>query len=61
MEIPILKSWIHSLVMDGMTHALVDPGKFDIKLESSGPSYAPSRIPKKSKGITLFDIVGKCV
>lgn len=50
MEIPVLKSWIHSLVMDGLTQALVDPGKVDIRLESGGPTYAPSTSRTKAQG-----------
>ncbi|CAD5125249.1 DgyrCDS13491 [Dimorphilus gyrociliatus] len=41
MEIPMLKSWIHNLVMDAFTQALVDPGKIDIPFENSGPTYEP--------------------
>lgn len=56
MEIPLLKSWIHSLVMDGLTEALVDPGKIDIRTESAGPTYAPARNKAKSKGrLCLFE------
>ena len=50
MEIPLLKSWIHSLVMDGLTQALVDPGKIDIAVETAGPTYAPAKSRSKSKG-----------
>ncbi|CAM1331331.1 Uncharacterised protein g10548 [Pycnogonum litorale] len=32
MEVPILKTWIHSLVMAALTTALVDPGTLDIDL-----------------------------
>ena len=49
MEIPMLKSWIHSLVMDGLTEALVDPGKIDFKLASSH-AYAPSKSRAKTNG-----------
>ena len=61
MEIPLLKSWIHSLVMDGLTQALVDPGKIDIHLEASGPTYAPARSRSKSKGKIIFFCVCVCV
>ncbi len=50
MEIPVLKSWIHSLVMDGLTQALVDPGKIDIRVEPTGPTYAPAKSRSKAKG-----------
>ncbi|XP_068082073.1 uncharacterized protein [Anabrus simplex] len=32
MELPLLKSWLHSLLMDALVTALVDPGKVDINL-----------------------------
>jgi hypothetical protein len=32
MEVPVLKTWIHSLVMDALVTALVDPGKLDVNL-----------------------------
>ncbi|XP_063216806.1 extended synaptotagmin-2-like [Bacillus rossius redtenbacheri] len=32
MEVPLLKTWIHSLVMDALTTVLVDPGKVDVNL-----------------------------
>ncbi len=56
MEIPLLKSWIHSLVMDGLTQALVDPGKIDIAVETSGPTYAPAKSRSKSKGKCFMNI-----
>ncbi|XP_021917858.1 uncharacterized protein PYUK71.03c-like isoform X2 [Zootermopsis nevadensis] len=34
MEVPVLKTWIHSLVMDALVTALVDPGKLDVNLTS---------------------------
>ncbi len=51
MEIPVLKSWIHSLVMDGLTQALVDPGKIDIRVEPTGPTYAPDKTKSKAQGL----------
>uniref|UniRef100_A0A646QE25 Tricalbin-1 n=1 Tax=Hemiscolopendra marginata TaxID=943146 RepID=A0A646QE25_9MYRI len=35
MEVPILKTWVHSLVTDALTTALVDPGKFDLNLHAA--------------------------
>jgi hypothetical protein len=32
MEVPILKTWIHALVMDALVTSLVDPGKLDLNL-----------------------------
>lgn len=34
MEMPILKSWIHSLIIDAVVMPFVDPGKLDIKIVS---------------------------
>ena len=50
MEIPLLKSWIHSVVMDGLTQALVDPGKIDIRTNSTGPTKAPAKSKVKARG-----------
>ena len=54
MEIPVLKSWIHSLVMDGLTQALVDPGKIDIRMQTTGPNYAPAKSRSRAKGKEIF-------
>lgn len=32
MEVPVLKTWIHSVFMDALETALVDPGRFHINL-----------------------------
>lgn len=32
MEVPLLKTWIHSLVMDALVTSLVDPGHLDVEL-----------------------------
>ncbi|CAH1793049.1 unnamed protein product [Owenia fusiformis] len=50
MEVPILKSWMHNLVMDSITSALVDPGKVQMKLGSTGPTYRPTDTNKKKLG-----------
>ena len=50
MEIPVLKSWLHTLVMDGLTQALVDPGKIDIKVEATGPTNQPAKSRSKTRG-----------
>ena len=50
MEIPLLKSWIHSLVLDGLTQALVDPGRVDIRTNSTGPTKAPAKSKDKTRG-----------
>lgn len=35
MEVPILKTWIHSVIMDALETSLVDPGKIHLNLSSS--------------------------
>ncbi|XP_052272099.1 extended synaptotagmin-1-like isoform X2 [Dreissena polymorpha] len=37
MEVPLIKSWIHLNVMEGITNALVDPSKIDILFTKVGP------------------------
>lgn len=34
MEVPVLKTWIHSLVLDALVTSLVDPGHLDFVLMS---------------------------
>uniref|UniRef100_T1JGR7 C2 domain-containing protein n=1 Tax=Strigamia maritima TaxID=126957 RepID=T1JGR7_STRMM len=41
MEVPGLKTWVHSLVMDALTTALVDPGKLDVNI-CPVDGYVPS-------------------
>lgn len=53
MDIPVLKSWIHHLVMDGLTEALVDPGKWDIRMDSVGPTKIPAKSRHKANGMLL--------
>ncbi|KAJ9589915.1 hypothetical protein L9F63_016976, partial [Diploptera punctata] len=48
MEVPLLKTWIHSLVMDALITYLVDPGKLDINLTSH-----ERLIPGQEMGDTL--------
>ena len=50
MELPLLKSWVHSLVMGGLTQALVDPGKMDISFERTGPTNVPDTGKAKKLG-----------
>jgi len=55
MEVPLLKSWIHRVVMDGVVNALVDPGKLNICDRCrTGPSSVVG--PKKSNGLVFFHI-----
>lgn len=39
MEVPILKTWIHSVVMDALETSLVDPGKLQFKLSGGKDLY----------------------
>nr|CAD7444341.1 unnamed protein product [Timema bartmani] len=48
MEIPLLKTWIHSLVMDALVLALVDPGQLDLNL-----TLAESPPRKQESGNTV--------
>ena len=53
MEVPLLKSWIHHAVVEGIINALVDPGKLDICCRRrTGPSSVV--LPKKSNGVLCF-------
>ncbi|KAB7497454.1 hypothetical protein Anas_09621, partial [Armadillidium nasatum] len=35
MEVPVLKTWIHSLVTDALATAWVDPGQLEVNIHSS--------------------------
>ncbi|XP_069942855.1 uncharacterized protein [Cherax quadricarinatus] len=35
MEVPVLKTWLHSLVMDALSTAWVDPGQLEISIHST--------------------------
>jgi len=35
MEVPLLKTWIHSVVMEALVTSLVDPGHLDVSLAST--------------------------
>lgn len=43
MDVPILKTWLHSLVMEALASALVDPSSLDINLSSAGAPRPPTR------------------
>jgi len=56
MEIPLLKSWIHHAVMEGIVNAVVDPGKLDIcGRRCTGLSSVV--VPKKSNGVSFCHAV----
>ncbi|XP_049764744.1 uncharacterized protein LOC126094274 [Schistocerca cancellata] len=42
MEVPVLKTWLHSLVLEALVSALVDPSSLELNLS---PSNAPPRPP----------------
>ncbi|BFZ08015.1 hypothetical protein BsWGS_11054 [Bradybaena similaris] len=60
MEIPLLKSWIHNNVMEGLTKAMVDPASVDIQIEKVGPTLMGQNVSKKMKaqGILTVQIKG---
>jgi len=51
MDMPGLKSWIHWLVMDALTEAMVDPGKVNIRFDRLGPSNIPSKSSALTNGL----------
>ncbi|CAG5128727.1 unnamed protein product, partial [Candidula unifasciata] len=60
MEIPLLKSWIHNNVMEGLTKAMVDPASVDIQIEKVGPTLMGQNASKKVKaqGVLTVHIKG---
>uniref|UniRef100_A0A0B7ARF5 Uncharacterized protein n=1 Tax=Arion vulgaris TaxID=1028688 RepID=A0A0B7ARF5_9EUPU len=60
MEIPLLKSWIHNNVMEGLTKAMVDPASVDIQIKKVGPTLMGQNSSKKTKaqGVLTVHIKG---
>ncbi|GFO03794.1 extended synaptotagmin-1, partial [Plakobranchus ocellatus] len=60
MEIPLLKSWIHNNVMEGLTKAMVDPASVDINVSKVGPTLMGQNITKRKKaqGVLTIHIKG---
>ncbi|XP_060558293.1 uncharacterized protein LOC132718594 [Ruditapes philippinarum] len=60
MEVPLIKSWIHINVMEGISKALVDPGKIDIPIASVGPVNAQQYIShnKLAQGVLTLQLKG---
>lgn len=60
-EIPFLKTWIYHLVMNGLSEALVDPGKLDFTTTSTGPTKVLSKSQPKilAIGVLTFTIHGE--
>ncbi|XP_070578494.1 uncharacterized protein [Ptychodera flava] len=59
MEIPILKGWIHSLIVETLTTELVDPGKLDIKIVPEA-GFEPEKAKQKStaNGVLTITVSG---
>ncbi|KAK3702728.1 hypothetical protein RRG08_042714 [Elysia crispata] len=60
MEIPLLKSWIHNNVMEGLTKAMVDPASVDINVSKVGPTLMGQNVSKRKKaqGVLTIHIKG---
>ncbi|XP_059178126.1 uncharacterized protein LOC131957377 isoform X2 [Physella acuta] len=60
MEIPLLKSWVHNNVMEGLTKAMVDPASVDIHINKVGPTLMGQTTSKKKKaqGVLTIQIKG---
>ncbi|XP_036359565.1 uncharacterized protein LOC115212982 isoform X4 [Octopus sinensis] len=60
MEMPLLKTWIHTHVKEGITKALVDPAKLDVSLASVGPvQYQRSMVKRQcAQGVLTIHIKG---
>ncbi|XP_052824922.1 uncharacterized protein LOC106869820 isoform X2 [Octopus bimaculoides] len=60
MEMPLLKTWIHTHVKEGITKALVDPAKLDVSLASVGPvQYQRSMVKRQcAQGVLTVHIKG---
>ncbi|XP_055878797.1 uncharacterized protein LOC106052623 isoform X3 [Biomphalaria glabrata] len=60
MEIPLLKSWIHNNVMEGLTEAMVDPASVDINFNKVGPTLMGQTFSKKEKaqGVLTVQVKG---
>lgn len=60
MEVPLLKSWIHTNVMEGLTKALVDPAYVDLTLAKTGPIDISHKTHKQklAQGVLTIHIKG---
>ncbi|KAK2158561.1 hypothetical protein LSH36_167g03038 [Paralvinella palmiformis] len=59
MDMPGLKSWIHWLVMDALTEAMVDPGKVNIRFDRLGPSNIPSKSSALTNALGVLTVTVK--
>ncbi|KAK7104209.1 hypothetical protein V1264_018965 [Littorina saxatilis] len=60
MEVPLLKSWIHTNVMEGFTKAMVDPASLDLTLAKAGPVEISRRTHKQptAQGVLTIHVKG---
>ncbi|XP_065354006.1 uncharacterized protein LOC135948588 isoform X3 [Cloeon dipterum] len=57
MEVPLLKTWIHSVVMEALVTSLVDPGHLDVNLVSADrPSAAHGPGETIAKGVLTITL-----
>ncbi|KAK3591562.1 hypothetical protein CHS0354_041607 [Potamilus streckersoni] len=60
MEIPLVKSWIYINVLEGLTKALVDPGRIEVPIATVGailadrPGYSRQKTPLAQGVITVL-------
>lgn len=60
MEVPLLKTWIHTNVMEGLTKAMVDPASVDLSMAKTGPVEI-TRVQKKqpmAQGVLTVQVKG---
>ncbi|ESP01610.1 hypothetical protein LOTGIDRAFT_238227 [Lottia gigantea] len=61
MEVPLLKSWIHTNVTEGLTKAMVDPASVDLHFAKTGPVQINRSSPTvdPAQGVLTVKIKGK--
>ncbi|KAK7451362.1 hypothetical protein BaRGS_00039834, partial [Batillaria attramentaria] len=60
MEVPLLKTWIHTNVMEGLTKAMVNPTSVDLTLSKAGPVEITrkQRKQKPAQGVLTVNVKG---
>lgn len=59
MEVPLLKTWIHTHVLEGITKALVDPARLHVSLASVGPIQNHQAAKKQpAQGVLTINVKG---
>ncbi|KAL8611006.1 hypothetical protein ACOMHN_042622 [Nucella lapillus] len=60
MEVPLLKSWIHTNVMEGLTKAMVNPASLDLTLAKAGPVEISRKTRKQpmAQGVLTIHVKG---